>query len=448
VPKVIGIDLGTSYACIASVDSATTDPASILAASDRERRLPAIVAYCDDGEVLLGSSARRQKLTNATYTLTGMKDLVGLPQTAPQVQRLAGRAAYPVVEGPQGAAWLQAPTGPRSPVEVLAHLLIGLKKLVDEQLGESVGCTVLTLPPHFSLGQRRAVCDAANLAKLPIDRLVDDCTAIAVGSGLCAAPTKQTVALLDAGGGRFAVSIMRCGENSCRTLSHVDDPSAGGEAYTQRLADHLCEEFTRNHAMDLRADPVALQRVHDAAEKLKVQLGEGKDGEISLPFLSADAQGPKHLASVMGRQTCESLCLPLLERSVAALDAALREAKLQPADLDAWALVGGGAQLPGLLGRLQERLQRPPTELESVDELAACGAARLAQQLLPDSPSLELQEAKNPQLYAGTAAKIQVRGQLDPAEFAAAELRLYPAPPEPRVDEASPAAADSSPHVG
>ncbi len=440
--NVLGIDLGSTYACLAILDKTTQNPC-VLPMTENERRLPTVVAFCANGEVLLGSSAQRQAITNAGQTFSQIRNLAGQPLDAPAVQVLRAQLPF-AVQGEAGdEARLLAGDEARSPAELLALQLLALKVVATDQLGGRVDRAVYTVPSTFTLAQRRALCDAARLAELPVDCLLSDGAAIALASGLCDAESQKVVAIVDAGGGRLQASILRCGQSKCTTLAALEDAAAGGTAYTQRLADHLREEFLRQHAIALEDDPVAMARLRDAGERLKRQLADGKDGEISLPFLSADAQGPKHLASAISRSTFESLCASLLERSVATVDAALRQAGLRQQGVDAWLLVGGGATLPGLRQRLEQRLQQPPTPLDHLahlDELAALGAARVGTWLGSEAPAIAITEVGDAKLYAGKVAQ-RISEQVAPLsdeEFAAARHRLAPPPPLPLAADATP----------
>jgi len=340
--KIIGIDLGTTNSCVAVMDG---DKPRVIENLEGDRTTPSIVAYTDD-EVLVGQSAKRQAVTNPENTLYAVKRLIGRSFNEDAVQKDINLVPYKIVKADNGDAWVEAQGKKMAPPEVSAKVLAKMKKTAEDYLGEDVTEAVITVPAYFNDSQRQATKDAGKIAGLEVKRIINEPTAAALAYGLDKSKGDSTIAVFDLGGGTFDVSIIEIaevdGEYQFEVLSTNGDTFLGGEDFDMRLIDYLADEFKKDQGMDLRGDPLAMQRLKEGAEKAKIELSSSQQTDVNLPYITADASGPKHLNVKVTRAKLESLVEDLIKRTIEPCRIALNDAGLSVGDINDVILVGGG----------------------------------------------------------------------------------------------------------
>ncbi len=369
--KVIGIDLGTTNSCVAIMEGG--DP-KVLTNAEGGRTTPSIVAFTDKGERLVGMVAKRQAVTNAENTIFAVKRLIGRKFTDPEVQKSMKIVPYKIVEGPNGDAYVEVQGKKYSPAEISAMVLTKMKQTAEEYLGEPVSEAVITVPAYFNDSQRQATKDAGKIAGLNVLRIINEPTAASLAYGLDK-KKEEKIAVFDLGGGTFDISILEIGDGVFEVKSTNGDTFLGGEDFDLRIVDWLAEEFQKEHGIDLRQDRMALQRLKEAAEKAKCELSTAMETEINLPFITADASGPKHLVKKLTRAKLESLVEEFIERLVPPCETALKDAGLTAADIDEVILVGGMTRMPRVQEKVKEIFGKEPHKGVNPDEVVAVGAA-------------------------------------------------------------------------
>ncbi len=374
--KIIGIDLGTTNSCVAVVEG--TAP-KVIENAEGDRTTPSIVAFADDNEVLVGQSAKRQAVTNPQNTLFAIKRLIGRKFTDDVVQRDIKMAPYKIVAADNGDAWVEANGKKMAPPEVSARVLMKMKKTAEEYLGEDVTEAVITVPAYFNDSQRQATKDAGKIAGLDVKRIINEPTAAALAYGLDKKRGDSKLAVFDLGGGTFDVSIIEIaevdGEHQFEVLSTNGDTFLGGEDFDLRLIDYLADEFKKDSGIDIHNDPLALQRLKDAAEKAKIELSSSQQTDVNLPYITADATGPKHLNVKVTRAKLESLVEDLVERTIEPCRIALKDAGLSASDIDDVILVGGQTRMPKVQESVENFFSKEPRRDVNPDEAVAIGAA-------------------------------------------------------------------------
>ncbi|WP_374629781.1 Hsp70 family protein, partial [Pannonibacter indicus] len=335
--KVIGIDLGTTNSCVAVMDG---KDAKVIENSEGARTTPSMVAFSDDNERLVGQPAKRQAVTNPTNTLFAVKRLIGRRFDDPTVAKDKGLVPYDIVKADNGDAWVSANGQKYSPSQISAFILQKMKETAESYLGETVTQAVITVPAYFNDAQRQATKDAGKIAGLEVLRIINEPTAAALAYGLDKNDGK-TIAVYDLGGGTFDVSVLEIGDGVFEVKSTNGDTFLGGEDFDMRLVDYLAAEFKKDQGIDLKNDKLALQRLKEAAEKAKIELSSSSQTEINLPFITADASGPKHLTMKLTRAKFESLVEDLVQRTIEPCKAALKDAGLVAGQIDEVVLVGG-----------------------------------------------------------------------------------------------------------
>jgi len=374
--KMIGIDLGTTNSCVAVMEGGK---ARVVENSEGDRTTPSIVAFADEGEVLVGQSAKRQAVTNPHNTVFAAKRLIGRKFDEDVVQRDISLMPYKIVKAKNGDAWVEAQGKQMAPPEVSARVLQKMKKTAEDYLGEEVTEAVITVPAYFNDSQRQATKDAGKIAGLDVKRIINEPTAAALAFGLDKKEGDRKVAVYDLGGGTFDISIIEIadvdGEHQFEVLSTNGDTFLGGEDFDRAVIDYLVEEFKKDSSVDLRNDPLALQRLKEAAEKAKIELSSSQQTEINLPYITADASGPKHLNIKMTRAKLESLVDDLVTRTIEPCKVALKDAGLQAADVDDIILVGGQSRMPKVQEAVKNFFGKDPRKDVNPDEAVAIGAA-------------------------------------------------------------------------
>ena len=374
--KIIGIDLGTTNSCVAVVEG--TAP-KVIENAEGDRTTPSIVAFADDNEVLVGQSAKRQAVTNPQNTLFAIKRLIGRKFTDDVVQRDIKMVPYKIVAADNGDAWVEANGKKMAPPEVSARVLMKMKKTAEEYLGEDVTEAVITVPAYFNDSQRQATKDAGKIAGLDVKRIINEPTAAALAYGLDKKRGDSKLAVFDLGGGTFDVSIIEIaevdGEHQFEVLSTNGDTFLGGEDFDLRLIDYLADEFKKDSGIDIHNDPLALQRLKDAAEKAKIELSSSQQTDVNLPYITADATGPKHLNVKVTRAKLESLVEDLVERTIEPCRIALKDAGLSASDIDDVILVGGQTRMPKVQESVENFFSKEPRRDVNPDEAVAIGAA-------------------------------------------------------------------------
>jgi len=371
MPKVIGIDLGTTNSCVAIMDG--TQP-KVVENTEGARTTPSMVAITDDGERLVGQPAKRQAVTNPENTLFAIKRLIGRRNADPTVDKDKGMVPFKIVEGKNGDAWVEARGEKYSPSQVSAYVLQKMKETAEQYLGETVTQAVVTVPAYFNDSQRQATKDAGKIAGLEVLRIINEPTAAALAYGLEKEGGK-TIAVYDLGGGTFDISILEIDEGLFEVKSTNGDTFLGGEDFDMRLVEYLVEEFKKEQGMDLRNDKLALQRLKEAAEKAKIELSSAAQAEINLPYITADATGPKHLTLKLSRAKLESLVDDLIKKTVQPCKNALKDAGVSAADIDEVVLVGGMTRMPKAIETVKSFFGREPHRGVNPDEVVALGAA-------------------------------------------------------------------------
>jgi molecular chaperone DnaK len=369
--KVIGIDLGTTNSCIAIMEGKDV---RVIENSEGARTTPSIVAFTENGERLVGQSAKRQSITNPTNTIHAVKRLIGRRFDDPMVAKDKGLVPYDIVRGDNGDAWVEARGTKYPPSQISAFILGKMKETAETFLGEKVTQAVITVPAYFNDAQRQATKDAGKIAGLEVLRIINEPTAAALAYGLDKKKSGR-VAVYDLGGGTFDVSVLEIGDGIFEVKSTNGDTFLGGEDFDARVIDFLATEFKRDQGVDLRADKLSLQRLKDAAEKAKIELSSAKETEINLPFITADAAGPKHLVIKLTRAKLESLVEDLITRTIEPCKAALKDAGVTASEIDEVILVGGMTRMPKVIEVVKAFFGKEPARNVNPDEVVAMGAA-------------------------------------------------------------------------
>jgi len=374
--KIIGIDLGTTNSCVSVLESGKP---RVIENAEGGRTTPSIVAYADDNEVLVGQSAKRQAVTNPTNTLFAVKRLIGRRFEDKVVQKDISMVPYNIVKADNGDAWVEAKGEKMAPPQVSAEVLRKMKKTAEEYLGESVTEAVITVPAYFNDSQRQATKDAGRIAGLEVKRIINEPTAAALAYGMDKAQGDRTVAVYDLGGGTFDISIIEIaevdGEHQFEVLATNGDTFLGGEDFDLRLIQFLADEFKNENGIDLHNDPLALQRLKEAAEKAKIELSSSQQTEVNLPYITADATGPKHLVVKLTRAKLESLVGELVSRSLEPLKVALTDSGLSASEIDDVILVGGQTRMPLVQQTVADFFSKEPRKDVNPDEAVAMGAS-------------------------------------------------------------------------
>lgn len=369
--KVIGIDLGTTNSCVAVMDG---KDAKVIENSEGARTTPSMVAFSDDGERLVGQPAKRQAVTNPTNTLFAVKRLIGRRHEDPTVEKDKALVPFPIIKGDNGDAWVEAQGKGYSPSQISAMILQKMKETAEAYLGEKVEKAVITVPAYFNDAQRQATKDAGRIAGLEVLRIINEPTAAALAYGLDKKDGK-TIAVYDLGGGTFDISVLEIGDGVFEVKSTNGDTFLGGEDFDMRLVEYLAAEFKKDQGIDLKGDKLALQRLKEAAEKAKIELSSSQQTEINLPFITADASGPKHLTMKLTRAKFESLVDDLVQRTIAPCKAALKDAGVTAAEIDEVVLVGGMSRMPKVQEVVKQLFGKEPHKGVNPDEVVALGAA-------------------------------------------------------------------------
>ncbi len=374
--KIIGIDLGTTNSCVAVLEDGK---ARIIENSEGDRTTPSIVAFTKDDEVLVGQSAKRQAVTNPKNTLFAIKRLIGRKFKDDVVQRDIDMVPYSIVEADNGDAWVDANGKKMAPPEISARVLMKMKKTAEDFLGEEVTEAVVTVPAYFNDSQRQATKDAGKIAGLEVKRIINEPTAAALAYGMDKKRGDSTIVVYDLGGGTFDVSVIEIadidGEHQFEVLSTNGDTFLGGEDFDQRIIEFLVDEFKKDQGIDLSNDPLALQRLKDAAEKAKIELSSSEQTDINLPYVTADATGPKHMEVRLTRAKLESLVEDLVERSLAPCKKAIKDSGLSMDEIDDVILVGGQTRMPLVQAAVEKLFGKEPRKDVNPDEAVAAGAA-------------------------------------------------------------------------
>jgi len=383
--KIIGIDLGTTNSCVAVLDGGK---AKVIENSEGDRTTPSIIAYTDDGETLVGQPAKRQAVTNPNNTLFAIKRLIGRQFKDEVVQKDIKMVPYKIAEADNGDAWVEVRGKKMAPPEISAQVLKKMKKTAEDYLGETVTEAVVTVPAYFNDSQRQATKDAGKIAGLDVKRIINEPTAAALAYGMDKKSGDSTIAVYDLGGGTFDISIIEIaetdGEHSFEVLSTNGDTFLGGEDFDLRLIDYLADQFKKDSGMDLHNDPLALQRLKEAAEKAKIELSSAQSTEVNLPYITADASGPKHLVVKLTRSKLESLVENLVERTIEPLKVALKDAALSASDINDVILVGGQTRMPLVQKKVAEFFGKEARHDVNPDEAVAMGASIQAAVLAGD----------------------------------------------------------------
>jgi molecular chaperone DnaK len=374
--RIIGIDLGTTNSCVAIMDGTT---ARVLENAEGDRTTPSIIAYAQDGEILVGQPAKRQAVTNPQNTLFAIKRLIGRRFQDEEVQRDKGIMPYSIVGADNGDAWIDVKGQKIAPPQISAEVLKKMKKTAEDYLGEPVTEAVITVPAYFNDAQRQATKDAGRIAGLEVKRIINEPTAAALAYGLDREVGNRTIAVYDLGGGTFDISIIEIdevdGEKTFEVLSTNGDTHLGGEDFDSRLINYLVEEFKKDQGMDLRNDPLAMQRLKEAAEKAKIELSSAQQTDVNLPYITADGSGPKHMNIKVTRAKLESLVEDLVTRSIEPLKVALKDAGLSVSDIQDVILVGGQTRMPMVQKKVADFFGKEPRKDVNPDEAVAIGAA-------------------------------------------------------------------------
>jgi molecular chaperone DnaK len=374
--KIIGIDLGTTNSCVAVLDG---DKARVIENAEGDRTTPSIIAYTQDGETLVGQPAKRQAVTNPTNTLFAIKRLIGRRFEDEEVQRDIGIMPFKIVKADNGDAWVEARGEKRAAPQISAEVLKKMKKTAEDFLGEAVTEAVITVPAYFNDSQRQATKDAGRIAGLEVKRIINEPTAAALAYGMDKNKGENVVAVYDLGGGTFDISIIEIdeveGEHTFEVLATNGDTHLGGEDFDNRVINYLVEEFKKDQGIDLKTDPLAMQRVKEAAEKAKIELSSAQQTEVNLPYVTADATGPKHMNVKVTRAKLESLVEDLVTKSIEPLKRALADADLSVSDVNDIILVGGQTRMPLVQKTVAEFFGKEPRKDVNPDEAVAVGAA-------------------------------------------------------------------------
>jgi molecular chaperone DnaK len=373
--KIIGIDLGTTNSCVAIMENGQ---AKVIENAEGARTTPSIVAYAEDGEVLVGVPAKRQAVTNPKNTLYAVKRLIGRRFKDAEVQKAVEQSPFDIVGAKNGDAWIEVRGKQSAPPEISAQVLMKMKKTAEDYLGEPVTEAVITVPAYFNDSQRQATKDAGRIAGLEVKRIINEPTAAALAFGMDKKEGDRKIAVYDLGGGTFDISIIEIaeveGEHQFEVLSTNGDTFLGGEDFDQRVIEYLADEFKKEQGIDLRSDVLALQRLKEAAEKAKIELSSAQQTEVNLPYVTADASGPKHLAVKITRAKLESLVEDLVDRTIEPCRTAVKDAGIKVSDIDDVILVGGMTRMPKVQEVVKEFFGKEPRKDVNPDEAVAVGA--------------------------------------------------------------------------
>jgi molecular chaperone DnaK len=371
--KVIGIDLGTTNSCVAVMEGSAP---KVIENAEGARTTPSIVAFTQDGERLIGQPAKRQGVTNPEFTFFAIKRLIGRRFDDPMTQKDIGMVPYKIVKADNGDAWVAGRDAKKfAPSEISAFILQKMKETAEAHLGEKVSQAVITVPAYFNDAQRQATKDAGKIAGLEVLRIINEPTAAALAYGMDKKSAGQTIAVYDLGGGTFDISVLEIGDGVFEVKSTNGDTFLGGEDFDQRLVNYLADEFKKENGIDLRADKLALQRLKDAAEKAKIELSSANQTEVNLPFITADASGPKHLTIKITRAKLEALVDDLIQKTVAPVKQALKDAGVSANQIDEVILVGGMTRMPKVQEAVKQLFGKEPHKGVNPDEVVAIGAA-------------------------------------------------------------------------
>jgi molecular chaperone DnaK len=374
--RIIGIDLGTTNSCVAVLDG---DKAKVIENAEGDRTTPSIIAYAQDGEILVGQPAKRQAVTNPQNTLFAIKRLIGRRFEDKEVQRDIDIMPFKIVKADNGDAWVEAKGEKMAPPQVSAEVLKKMKKTAEDYLGEEVTAAVITVPAYFNDSQRQATKDAGRIAGLEVKRIINEPTAAALAYGMDKKKGDSVVAVYDLGGGTFDISIIEIdeadGEHTFEVLATNGDTHLGGEDFDNKVINYLVEEFKKDSGMDLRKDPLAMQRLKEAGEKAKIELSSAQQTEVNLPYITADASGPKHLTIKITRAKLESLVEDMVKATLEPLKQALKDADLSTSAIDDVILVGGQTRMPLVQSTVTDFFGKEPRKDVNPDEAVASGAA-------------------------------------------------------------------------
>ncbi len=383
--KIIGIDLGTTNSCVAVLDGSD---ARVIENSEGDRTTPSIIAYADDGEILVGQNAKRQAVTNPSNTVFAVKRLIGRKYKDNVVQKDIKMVPYDIVEATNGDAWIAANDEKLAPPQISAEILKKMKKTAEDYLGESITEAVITVPAYFNDSQRQATKDAGRIAGLDVKRIINEPTAAALAYGLDKKRGDARIAVYDLGGGTFDISIIEIaeidGEHQFEVLSTNGDTFLGGEDFDLTVIEYLADEFRKENGIDLHNDPLALQRLKEAAEKAKIELSNSQQTEVNLPYITADQTGPKHLVLKLSRAKLESLVENLVDRTLGPCRTALQDAGLNMGEIDDVILVGGQTRMPLVQKKVKDFFNKEARKDVNPDEAVAVGAAIQAAVLAGD----------------------------------------------------------------
>ncbi|MBN8897606.1 MAG: molecular chaperone DnaK, partial [Rhodospirillales bacterium] len=369
--KVIGIDLGTTNSCVAILEGKDV---RVIENSEGARTTPSMVAFTDGGERLVGQSAKRQAVTNPSNTLYAIKRLIGRRYDDPMVTKDKGLVPYAITRGDNGDAWVEVKGEKYSPSQISAFILGKMKETAEAYLGEPVSQAVITVPAYFNDSQRQATKDAGRIAGLEVLRIINEPTAAALAYGMDK-KASGTIVVYDLGGGTFDISVLEIGDGVFEVKSTNGDTFLGGEDFDSRVIDYLAEEFRKEQGIDLRKDKLALQRLKEAAEKAKIELSSSKETEVNLPFITADASGPKHLVMKLSRAKLESLVDDLIQKTLEPCRAALKDAGVTAGEISEVILVGGMTRMPKVIDTVKQFFGKEPARNVNPDEVVAIGAA-------------------------------------------------------------------------
>ena len=373
--KIIGIDLGTTNSCVSVLEG---DKPKVIENAEGARTTPSVVAYADDGEILVGQSAKRQAVTNPENTVYAVKRLIGRRFEDDVVQKDIKMVPYKIVKADNGDAWVEIKGDSKAAPQISAEILKKMKKTAEDYLGEAVTEAVITVPAYFNDSQRQATKDAGRIAGLDVKRIINEPTAAALAYGIDKTPGDSVVAVYDLGGGTFDISVIEIadvdGEKQFEVLATNGDTFLGGEDFDMRLIEYLSAEFKQDSGIDLHSDPLAMQRLKEAAEKSKIELSSSQQTEVNLPYITADATGPKHLVVKLTRAKLESLVEDLVERSLEPLKTALKDAGKSTSEIDEIILVGGQTRMPMVQDKVTAFFGKEPRKDVNPDEAVAVGA--------------------------------------------------------------------------